>query len=29
MAAYQKALETAKMLQGDIERLSQGMRDAP
>ena len=28
-AACQRALDTAKALQGDIERLSWGMRDAP
>ena len=27
--ACQRALETAEVLQGDIERLSRGMRDAP
>ena len=28
-AAFQRVLETAKVLRSDIERLSQGMRDAP
>ena len=28
-AACQRALEAAKVLRSNIERLSQGMRDAP
>ena len=28
-AAHQKALETAEVLQGDLKRLNQGMRDTP